>query len=151
MTVGALGGQPQTTQLWFTEGWAARTGYDPRGLGEHGYGTMTGYTLEEVDGIPAMPAEQLLAYLAQVCDALRTYLRQLDPETLREPAAGDIAPEPDPPVHQTTAITPPFRAPDERISRMEWLTIILTGSLCHVGEIDAFNHMRGRLASMMDA
>lgn len=146
MTLCALRGRPQDDQLWFTQGWADRTAYHPRGLGEHGYGTMTGYTLEEVGGIPALSADELLEYLGQACEALRAYLRSLDPDALRLPAAGDVRPEPDParsavPSH----ITPPFRGPDEPISRLEWLTIILTGSLCHVGEIEAFNHMRARL------
>lgn len=152
MTVCALQGRPQDQQLWFTLGWVARTGYDPRGLGEHGYGTMTGYTLEEVGGIPVLSADDLLEYLGQGSTALRTYLRSLDPDTRRAPAAGDVLPEPDRP-RPTAAgkITPPFRGPDESISRLEWLTIILTGSLCHVGEIDAFNHMRARLRGSVAA
>jgi len=146
MAVCALGGRPQDQQLWFTQGWADRTSYDPRGLGEHGYGTMTGYTLEEVDGIPALSADELLMYLGQACEALRAYLFVLDPDTIRAPAFGTVLPEPDrSPPEGLDRITPPFRGSDESISRVEWLTIILTGSLCHVGEVDAFNHMRGRL------
>ena len=31
-------------QIWFSEGWADRTGYDPAGLGIGGFGNLAGYT-----------------------------------------------------------------------------------------------------------
>src|SRR5260370_30284396 len=61
-------------EQWHTQGWATRTGYDPRGIGFAGLGAITGYTQEEVAAIPQMSGEELLAYLDQACTVLRQYL-----------------------------------------------------------------------------
>src|SRR2546430_10751074 len=37
-----------STERWFTDGWAERTGYDPRGIGDDGLGVLSGYTFQEV-------------------------------------------------------------------------------------------------------
>ena len=44
------------TQHWIGDGWAARTGYDPRGLGTDGLGAISGYTFSEVEAIPKLAA-----------------------------------------------------------------------------------------------
>ena len=70
LKVRVLDSLPPEDELWHTRGWAARTGYDPRGLGYKGYGTVTGYTQEEVAAIPILTADEQLTYLRDVVDAL---------------------------------------------------------------------------------
>lgn len=52
-------------ELWHTCGWAAKTGYDPRGIGRRGFGNLVGYTQEEVEAVPILSAGDLLAYFDQ--------------------------------------------------------------------------------------
>ena len=59
------------------DGWAQRTGYDPRGIGDSGLGTMTGYTFEEVLKIPRLGATELIRYLDSVVGPLAQRLRAL--------------------------------------------------------------------------
>jgi hypothetical protein len=59
---------------WFRHGWAGQTGYDPRGIGQNGWGIITGYTLEEVDAIPQLTRGQLLGYLDEVYGLVKEYL-----------------------------------------------------------------------------
>lgn len=66
-----LDNRPAEEEQWHTQGWAARTGYDPRGIGYAGFGAITGYTQEEVAAIPEMSREDLLTYLDQACTVLR--------------------------------------------------------------------------------
>ena len=61
----ANGAQP-STERWFTDGWADRTGYDPRGIGADGLGALSGYTFEEVLAIPRLSAAELLEYVDSV-------------------------------------------------------------------------------------
>jgi hypothetical protein len=70
------GGQP-STERWFTDGWAERTGYDPRGIGDRGLGTMTGYTFDEVLRIPRLSSPELLRYLDSAIGPLAQRLRAL--------------------------------------------------------------------------
>jgi len=66
------------TQHWIADGWAERTGYDPRGVGTDGLGVLSGYAFAEVEAIPKLRADQLRAYLAAVCDAVVPRLRATD-------------------------------------------------------------------------
>ena len=66
------------TQHWIADGWAERTGYDPRGLGTDGLGAISGYTFDEVEAIPRLRSDQLRAYLAAVCDDVIAKLRACD-------------------------------------------------------------------------
>lgn len=68
-------GSPQSAERWFTDGWAERTGYDPRGVGDDGLGALTGYTFAEVLAIPRLSASQLLAYVESVVPPLAEWLR----------------------------------------------------------------------------
>jgi len=43
-----LAGTQPSTERWFTDGWAERTGSDPRGIGDDGLGVLSGYTFENV-------------------------------------------------------------------------------------------------------
>ena len=70
----ATGGQP-STERWFRDGWADRTGYDPRGIGVDGLGVLSGYTFEEVLAIPRLSAAELLEYVDSVVAPLAQRLR----------------------------------------------------------------------------
>ena len=72
-----LSGTQPSTELWFTDGWAQRTGYDPRGIGDDGLGALTGYTFEEVLRIPRLTATDLVRYLESVVAPLAQRLRAL--------------------------------------------------------------------------
>ena len=88
IAVQALRGLPADQELWHTQGWAARTGYDPRGHGQAGLGNLTGYTWDEVLAIPVLPAADLLAYVDQVTAALAGQLRAMAPAQLFTQAPG---------------------------------------------------------------
>ncbi len=115
--------QPDKEQ-WFTCGWSEKTGYDPRGIGYRGFGAITGYTYDEMKCVPAMPVEDLLTYLDQVCSALASSLSAVPAEALHQPA-------------------PLFKG--ER-TIYEWIKPILKGSVGHVGEIQALRAMQKRVA-----
>lgn len=66
------------TQHWIADGWAERTGYDPRGVGTDGLGVLSGYSFAEVEAIPKLRADQLRTYLGRVSDALVSRLRGTD-------------------------------------------------------------------------
>src|SRR5262249_21403459 len=84
----ALRALPADQELWHTQGWAAHTGYDPRGHGQAGLGAITGYTWDEVLEIPALSADDLLAYLDQTVNALAAQVRAMTPEQLFSTAPG---------------------------------------------------------------
>ena len=65
-------------QHWMADGWAERTGYDPRGVGTDGLGAISGYTFAEVEAIPKLRADQLREYLGAVCDDVIPRLRGAD-------------------------------------------------------------------------
>ena len=68
-------GAQQSEERWFADGWAERTGYDPRGLGDGGLGALTGYTFAEVLAIPRLDSRDLLEYLGAVIPPLAERLR----------------------------------------------------------------------------
>ena len=65
-------------QHWMADGWAERTGYDPRGVGTDGLGAISGYTFAEVEAIPKLRADQLREYLGAVCEDVIPRLRGVD-------------------------------------------------------------------------
>ena len=107
-------------ELWHAQGWAAKTGYDSRGIGGRGFGNLYGYTQEEVEAVPILPAEDLLAYFDQVYEAMIAYLHDLPAEMLYQPAAG---------------------SPIEEYTTYRWLRNLLVDGLAHWGEIKAILHM----------
>jgi hypothetical protein len=141
-----LGAQPQDQQHWFVNGWAERMGYDPRGLGIYGYGVLTGYTIEEVNEVPAFSAEQLLTYLSEVCAGLRDQILPLASDQLNDLAPSTVHTEPDGTSFQRSQSV---ADEDEEgpLTRLEAITGILTGSFRHTGEIDALLAIRSRLAA----
>ncbi|TMC73459.1 MAG: DinB family protein [Chloroflexi bacterium] len=72
-----LDGTQPSTERWFTDGWAERTRYDPRGIGDDGLGVLSGYTFEEVLAIPRLSSSELLQYVDSVIAPLAQHLRAL--------------------------------------------------------------------------
>lgn len=116
--------RPQSDELWLTQGWAARTGYNPQGIGYQGLGALTSYTQEEVAAIPQLNASELLTYLDQSSEALRAYLLSLPSfDALLEPVPGWSQPE---------------------TTKLQLFKVVLIGCLGHVGEIEALTAMMTR-------
>ena len=67
LTVRALQNRSPEEEQWHTEGWAAKTGYDPRGIGYRGLGAITGYTWEEVQAIPPLSADEWVKLILKGC------------------------------------------------------------------------------------
>lgn len=111
-----------SAEQWYTQGWAQKTGYDPRGIGTGGLGILSGYTQEEVAAIPELTAEELLAYLDQVSGALRQYLPSLPEEKLTQPTM--------------------FLG--ERLTVYQVIKEILLGCVGHLGEIEALKALQIR-------
>ena len=114
--------QQALAEQWRTQGWGKQTGYDPRGIGTGGLGILSGYTQEEVAAIPVLTAEQLLAYLDQVSDALRQYLLSL-PEG---------------------ALSRPTMFVGERLTAYQVIKEIVLGCVGHLGEIEALKALQIR-------
>ena len=81
-------GEAASEERWFRGGWAERTHYDPRGKGRNEAGMLTGYTREEVAMMPPFSKEQVLGYLDDVYDTVRTFLEATPMEDLLARAAG---------------------------------------------------------------
>ncbi len=81
-------GQPAEDECWFSQGWAQRTGYDPRGIGRDGWGAVNGYTLDEVGAIPRLGVERLLAYFDDVHAAAKAYVQDTPMDELQAAAVG---------------------------------------------------------------
>ncbi|HEX8598602.1 MAG TPA: DinB family protein [Chloroflexia bacterium] len=109
-------------ELWHMQGWAERTGYDPRGIGASGLGNVTGYTMEEVAAIPPMSATDLLDYLDSAIEAVN----------------GRIAAMPDGALHETVPGIGKSR------TAYGWVKLLLKGCMGHVGEIQTLKSMRER-------
>jgi hypothetical protein len=125
IAVQAMRGKPAEQEQWHTQGWAARTGYDPHGHGQVGLGNITGYTWEEVLEIPLLPGADLLAYLDQVTGALAGHPRAMAPQQLHKlvPGLGG------------------------RRTAYRCVRPIVPGCFRHLGEIEALKSLRGRNAS----
>jgi hypothetical protein len=75
-------------ECWFLHGWAEQTGYDPRGIGENGWGMLTGYTQAEVAAMPKLTREQAFGYLNDVYNTVKEYLSNTPIDKLLMPGAG---------------------------------------------------------------
>ncbi len=122
LKVGFLEQQPAEAEQWYTQGWARKTAYDPRGLGTGGLGILAGYTQEEAAAIPELSAEDLLAYLDQVAEVLRQYLLSL-PEG---------------------ALSQPTMFAGERLTAYQLIKEIVLGCVGHLGEIEALKALQIR-------
>lgn len=79
---------PDEEEIWIKNNWVGKTGYDPRGIGTHGWGQITGYAAEEVAAIPAMSKFVLQKYTEEVMNSLRIYVENASDELLFGQAQG---------------------------------------------------------------
>lgn len=107
-----VAGRGALEERWHRDGWASRTGYDPRGKGAGGWGTLTGYDAAQVTEIPRLGAVDLDAYLGAVATDLQGGIRGLAP--------GSLAPE-----------SPPYTR----------LAPVLQGCWGHRGEIETLRSL----------
>jgi DinB family protein len=114
--------QQALAEQWHTKEWAEKTGYDPRGIGTGGLGILSGYTQEEVAAIPELRAEELLAYLDQVAEALRQHLLSLPEGALAQPTL----------------------VAGERQTAYQVIKGIILGCVGHLGEIEALKALHTR-------
>jgi hypothetical protein len=80
--------KPADGECWFQHGWADRTGYDPRGIGLEGWGTVNEYTLEEVAALPHLTTAELLGYLDEVYDRVKGFINEVSMSELSQAAPG---------------------------------------------------------------
>ena len=102
-------------ECWFRSGWAVRTGYDPRGIGQNGWGMLSGFTQEEVMDMPSLTREQVLGYLNDVYDTVKEYLTNSPMEKLEKPGVGF----------------------EGKYSRYQCIQMALLDNIRHLGEIFA--------------
>jgi hypothetical protein len=102
-------------ECWFQHGWAKQTGYDPSGIGQNGWGMLTGYTQEEVATMPQLTRGQILGYLDDVYDTIKEYLANTPIEKLLMPGIGF----------------------DGRYSQYQCIQMALLDNIRHLGEIFA--------------
>jgi len=124
LTQQAIGNSAEE-EYWFRQGWAEKTGYDPRGIGQNGWGMITGYTLEEVAEIPQLTRKQMLKYLNQVYDKVSEYLAVTPMEKLQTPSAGF----------------------DRRYTKYQCVQMALLDNVRHLGEIYALKARWDRMTS----
>ncbi|HEY0070495.1 MAG TPA: DinB family protein [Chloroflexia bacterium] len=111
-------------ELWHTQGWADKTGYDPRGIGASGLGNVTGYTVEEVAGIPQMSAPDLLAYLDSTIEAVNNRIDEMPDGALYEKVPGI----------------------GKSRTAYGWIKLLMKGCMGHLGEIQTLKSIRERRA-----
>jgi hypothetical protein len=81
-------GYPSEKECWIAGGWVEKTGYDPRGLGRDGWGSLNEYTLEEVAAIPKLTKEQYINFLEEVYKTVGSHLKSTPMSELAKPGAG---------------------------------------------------------------
>jgi hypothetical protein len=128
LKVRVLENRPIEEELWRTKGWAAKTGYDPRGKGWRGIGNLGGYTRAEVQEVPILPIDEVLQYFDQTIEALQGCLESIPPEALHEIVPGALAEAP---------------AGDHHTAYV-YIRNFLMDMLGHLGEIRAIKAMKER-------
>ena len=108
-------GDASGEECWFRYGWFMQTSYDPRGIGQNGWGMLAGYTQEEVAAIPPLTREQVLGYLDEVYDTVKEYLAKISPDELQTPGVGF----------------------DRRYTKYQCIQMALLDNVRHLGEIFA--------------
>jgi hypothetical protein len=78
-------GRPAEQELWHTQGWMEKTGYDPRGIGYGGWGVLTGFTRDEVQAIPKLSPRESLEYLNQSCSFASSLVGGMSAEQAQSP------------------------------------------------------------------
>ena len=107
-------------EIWHTNGWRERSGYDPRGIGYDGWGVLTGYSWDEVLAIPRLGAPELMEYLEQSESALLRQLRTFTPETIHQPARAMLG---------------------GKLTYYRWVKEFYKGYQAHIGEIVAIKEL----------
>ena len=110
-------GDTSGDECWFHNGWAEQTGYDPHGIGQNGWGMLTGYTQEEVAAMPLLTKEQVLGYLDEVYNTVKAYLVSMSIEKLQTPGSGF----------------------DGRYTKYQCIQMALLDNVRHLGEIFAID------------
>ena len=108
-----VSGLPSDEERWLAGGWAAKTGYDARGLGRDGWGSVNQYTLEEVADMPRFDLELLLDFIEDVYGTVREYILCAPMETLSQAAPGF----------------------DGQFTRYQVISMALMDNVRHLGEI----------------
>jgi hypothetical protein len=116
-------GEPAESECWFRNGWVDLTGYDPRGLGQNGWGMVAGYSYEEMRAIPQLSRNQLLGYLDEVYDSVKGYLGTTKIDALLKHGAGF----------------------NEKFSKYQCIQMALMDNVRHLGEIFALKARWDRL------
>jgi len=111
--------KPIDDELWFTNGWMEKTGYDPRGIGSRGLGVLIGYSAEEMLQVPVLSIEDMQNYFNDTHTALVDLIKNLPDEKLDEQAPGG----------------------DPKRTYYEWAKLLLNDGLRHTGEILAIKSM----------
>ncbi len=106
-------GLPSDEERWFAGNWMEKTGYDPRGIGREGWGSVNEYTLEEVAAMPKFSPEFLVGYIEDVYGMVREHLLPMPMETLSEAAPGF----------------------DGQFTRYQVISMALMDNVRHLGEI----------------
>lgn len=116
-----LPGGPVDAQHWLRDGWLERTGYDPRGKPPHGFGLITGYSVDEMLAVPQLPAGDLASYhTASMTSALAAIAREDAASLARTLRVGED---------------------DAGGSRYAQILGLALGSHRHLGEIDALSSL----------
>ena len=106
-------GMASDEERWIAGGWAEESGYDPRGLGSDGWGSVNEYTLEEVSTMPRFGKSLLLGFLEDVYETVRDYILTTPMVNLSEAAPGF----------------------DGKFTRYQVISMALMDNVRHLGEI----------------
>jgi len=106
-------------ELWFTQGWAEKYNYDPRGKGSNKLGMLTGYSVEDMKVVPVMSLEDMLAYFDAAHQKMMDFLNEASAAKLQELAPGS----------------------DPKREFYFWIKITLIDGTRHTGEIQAIRAM----------
>ena len=87
LTVRLMVGNSAENELWFRNGWRDRTGYDPTDIGYGGFGNLSGYAPSEVDEVPLLTTDELVAYFESAHDQFISWMRTIDDSVLGELSA----------------------------------------------------------------
>jgi hypothetical protein len=99
-----------------------KAGYDPRGIGANSWGSITGYTREEVGEIPRMNSDPLRGYFDETLASIRRYLETTSDELLDQASIGS----------------------DGKQTNYFWIRLPLFDQTRHVGEMLAMKAMWDR-------
>ena len=106
-------------EVWFTDGWADKYKYDPRGKGSNKLGMLTGYSVEEMKAVPVMSLADMLAYFDATHQKMVDFLNETTDEKLQELAPGS----------------------DPKREFYFWVKISIIDGTRHTGEIQAIRAM----------